>query len=242
MEVDDSLVFGARTPPSSSSTWPASRAFPQRAGAGLGIFSLLTAPFSLTLHFVASLFHFVFRVLRIPFPRLNTLNLSFNRSFGQFNRSARRGSYSDDPSIVAERWVRELEEETGAVCISKAAAMDAQENGNGNASTSAIATGSEAGPSNRAIPVKRHATQVKTLPDFFLGGYDAALRAAQRDARVLCVIITSEEHDDVPEFKRNVLTDPEFVKTLTDNHIIVWGGDARERDGYQGKIIFFCLH
>jgi FAS-associated factor 2 len=137
--------------------------------------------------------------------------------------------------------VRELEEETGAVCISKAAAMEAQENGTGvgsvNGATSAIATGSEPGPSNRPIPTKRHPTKVKTLPDFFLGGYDAALRAAQRDARVLCVVITSEEHDDVPEFRRNVLTDPEFVKTITDNHIIVWGGDVRDRDGYQGKLI-----
>lgn len=195
------------------------------APARVGLFSLLLAPFSVTLNLLSSLFHFIFRVLRIPFPRLNTLALSFNLR----NKSARRGSYSDDPAVVAERWVRELEEETSAVCISKAALMEAQAEGNG---------GGEPGPSSRAGLVHRRTEKVKTLPDFFLGGYDAALRAAQRDAKVLCAVLTSEEHDDVPAFRRDVLTNPEFVKTLTENQIIVWGGDVRERDGYQG---IYCL-
>lgn len=207
MEIDDSLVFDAQPP--RRAAYP----FPMRLGLGRGgVLSILTSPITLTFNLLASLFHFVFRVLRIPFPRFNTRTISFNRT-------ARRGSYSDDPSVVAERWVRELEEETGTVSISKAALIEAQEY-------------NEPGPSNR--PVRRHPTKTKTLPDFFLGGYDAALRVAQRELRVLCVIITSEEHDDVPEFRKQVLTDPEFVKTITDNHILVWGGDVRERDGYQG--------
>lgn len=220
LEVDDSLVFGAQ--PARGNNYSLLN---NNRGGGpgrIGLFSLLMAPFSVTLNLLSSLFHFVFRVLRIPFPRLNTLALNFNAT----NRSARRGSFSDDPAVVAERWVRELEEETGAVCISKAALMDAQEAANGDEN--------EPGPSSRVV--KRRGPKMKTLPDFFLGGYDAALKAAQRDARVLCVILTSEEHDDVPAFRRDVLTDPEFVRTLTDNHMITWGGDVRERDGYQGML------
>ena len=224
MEIDDTLVFGsqARRAPAT-----AAYAFQGRNNpGGLGIFSLLMAPFSITLNVLSSLLHFVFRVLRIPFPRL--LLHTSSSSSSSFNRSGRRGSYSDDPAVVAERWVRELEEETGALCISKAALIDAQSNGNDEG---------EAGPSNAGTSklVRRHTTKTKTLPDFLLGGYDAALRTAQREARVLCVILTSEEHDDVPAFRRDVLTDPEFVRVLTDNQMVVWGGDVRERDGYQGE-------
>ena len=32
---------------------------------------------------------------------------------------------------------------------------------------------------------------------------------------------------------RAVMTDPDFVKTLTDNDFIVWAGDIRYRDAYQ---------
>jgi FAS-associated factor 2 len=232
MEIDDSLVFGSPPRPAA-----AAYAFPGRNRNGLGrlgvgVFSLFMAPFSLTLNLLSSLLHFVFRVLRIPFPRVLRLNSS-----GSFNRSGRRGSYSDSPAIVAERWVRELEEETGALCISNAALLDAQTNGNGAASES------EAGPSSGAGTsklVRRHQAGTKTLPNFFLGGYDAALDIAKREARVLCVILTSEEHDDMPVFRREVLTDPKFVHTLTDNQILVWGGDVRERDGYQS--MFMSLH
>jgi FAS-associated factor 2 len=209
---------------------PPSYAFPRRVGGtGVGIFYWLKAPFSITLNIFATLFHFIFRVLRIPFPRVNTLSITLGNGS---TRTKRRGSHSDDPSVVAERWVRELEEETGAVCISKAALMDAQ--GGGDNSNDA-----EPGPSSR--PVRRHPVKTKTLPDFFLGSYDAAVRAAQSESRVLCVIITSEEHDDCPAFRREVLTDTEFVHALTDNRIITWGGDVRDRDGYQGVYMYKIL-
>lgn len=191
---------------------------------GLGLFSILTSPLTVTVNIFASLFHFIFRVLRIPVPRFNILNISLPGGAPRHGHT-RRGSYSDDPAVVAERWVRELEEETGALCISKARALEAHDV---NSSLD------EPGPSNRVI--QRHATKRKTLPDFFFGGYDAALRLAQQEARVLCVILTCEEHDDVPPFRRDVLTDPELVRVLTDNNIIVWGGDVRDRDGYQGML------
>lgn len=36
-------------------------------------------------------------------------------------------------------------------------------------------------------------------------------------------------------FVRTVLTDPDLVRVLTDNDFIVWAGDIRQRDAYQGK-------
>jgi FAS-associated factor 2 len=197
------------------------------ANIGLGLFSILTSPLTITVNIISSLFHFIFRVLRIPVPRLNILNISLPGGAPRHGRT-RRGSYSDDPAVVAERWVRELEEETGALCISKARALEAHE---------ANVSLDEPGPSNRVI--QRHAAKRKTLPDFFVGGYDAALRLAQQEARVLSVVLTCEEHDDVPPFRRDVLTDPELVRVLTDNNIIVWGGDVRDRDGYQGMQALF---
>lgn len=47
------------------------------------------------------------------------------------------------------------------------------------------------------------------LPDFTLGSYDEALRTCQKEARIGCIILVSEEHDDVTEFKRWV-----FIKML----------------------------
>ncbi|KAG8798693.1 hypothetical protein FRC17_007350, partial [Serendipita sp. 399] len=221
MEVDDSLVFDAQSRP--RTTYP----FFRGGTRGIGIFSLLTAPISITFGLLASLFHYVFRVLRIPFPRLHTLSLSWARRSGSGGGGGgkRRGSHSDDPSVVAERWVRELEEETGAVCISKAALMEAQAD---------VDVQEEAGPSSRLT--RRHPVKATTLPDFYIGGYDAALKAAEREARVLCAVITSEEHDDMPAFRKGVLTDSEFVHALTDNRVLVWGGDARDRDGYQAAM------
>lgn len=36
-------------------------------------------------------------------------------------------------------------------------------------------------------------------------------------------------------FARSTLTDPAFVKTLSDNDIIVWGGDVRDQEAWSGK-------
>ena len=234
MEIDDTLVFGSQRRPAA-----AAYAFQGRDGSrpgwlGLGLF---LKPLSLTVGLLSSLLHFVFRVLRIPFPRLLRLNPS-----GSFPRSGgRRGSHSDSPSTVAERWVRELEEETGALCISKAALVDAQLNGDEAAHESEAGPSSGAGATSSSRLVKRHQARTKTLPDFFIGGYDAAMDIARREARVLCVVLTSEEHDDVPLFRREVLTDPEFVRTLTENQILAWGGDVRERDGYQSMSSFLSF-
>jgi len=46
-------------------------------------------------------------------------------------------------------------------------------------------------------------------------------------------VLLSSEHDDVPEFKRDTLTDPEFVSLLNDAEVLVWAGDVRNPDAYQ---------
>ncbi|KAI0290852.1 hypothetical protein B0F90DRAFT_1929113 [Multifurca ochricompacta] len=72
----------------------------------------------------------------------------------------------------------------------------------------------------------------RLLPDFTLGSYDEILRLCQSDIRIGCVILVSSEHDDVPDFKRNTLTDPTLVDLLHKHEFIVWGGDVREREAW----------
>ncbi|KAJ7078398.1 hypothetical protein C8R43DRAFT_1083342 [Mycena crocata] len=164
-------------------------------------FSFLAFPLQL----LSSLFRFIFGVLRIPLPRPFAFNLAFFRP----RRTAPRGDGG------ADRWVRELEEETGAQCIS----------------ASGVNTG--AGPSTLT---HRMPTDRKVLPDFTLGTYENALRVCQRDARIACIVLVSEEHDDVPEFKRTTLTDPTLVRLLHTNDILVWGGDVRDREAYSAAL------
>ncbi|KAJ7049462.1 hypothetical protein C8F01DRAFT_1002299 [Mycena amicta] len=165
------------------------------------ITSFLAWPFQL----FSSLLRFIFGVLRIPLPRPFAFNLALFRP----RRSPPR-------SAGADRWVRELEEETGAQCIS----------------ASGVHTGS-AGPSTLS---HRAPTDRKVLPDFTLGTYEEALRVCQRDIRIGCIILVSEEHDDVPEFKRSTLTDPAFVRLLHENNILVWGGDVRDREAHSAAL------
>ncbi|KAJ6475826.1 hypothetical protein C8R47DRAFT_1052641 [Mycena vitilis] len=165
--------------------------------------SLLTFPFQL----LSTLLRFVFGVLRIPLPRPFAFNLALFRP----RRTAPRGDGG------ADRWVRELEEETGAQCMS----------------ASGVDTGSGPGPSTLT---HRAPSDRKVLPDFTLGTYEAALRVCQRDHRIACIVLVSEEHDDVPEFKRSTLTDPTLVRLLHANDILVWGGDVRDREAYSASL------
>jgi FAS-associated factor 2 len=86
-----------------------------------------------------------------------------------------------------------LEEETGAVCISRARSIAA----------SSTAT-DVAGPSNLTSRAGSGAVDEtrKVLPDFILGSYEEFLRSCQKEVKIGCVILVSEEHDDVAEFKR----------------------------------------
>lgn len=163
-----------------------------------------------------------------------------------------------DPKSVAERWVRALEEETGAVCISRSGRRgDSVSSSNGHG----ISSGADvAGPSVLASRSGAHDASAdadsgsKRLPGFFLGSYEHFARMCEKEAKVGCIIIVSDEHDDVAEFKRCVrcsylvkttnsslwvvrstLTDPTFVKLIQENDILVWGGDIRDKDAWSGK-------
>lgn len=160
------------------------------------VFNILAIP----LYPLFSLLRFIFRALHIPLPNFGSFTFSYRPLGPGPSREAK------DPKSVAERWVRALEEETGAVCISRSASRR-REQSNGHS----VATG-VAGPSNltaRGGAWEEGSTgvgegELKLLPDFFLGGYEEFARTCQRDIKVGCVIIVSEEHDDDAEFKRLV--------------------------------------
>ncbi|TFK78398.1 hypothetical protein K466DRAFT_668456 [Polyporus arcularius HHB13444] len=188
------------------------------------VFNILAIP----LYPIFSLLRFIFRALRIPLPNFGSFTFSY-RPLGPGSSHEAR-----DPKSVAERWVRALEEETGAVCIGRSANRR-RERGNGHS----VATG-VAGPSNltaRGGAWEEGSSgvgegELKLLPDFFLGGYEEFARTCQKDIKIGCVIIVSEEHDDVAEFKRSTLTDPSLLRVIQENDILVWGGDIRDREAW----------
>ena len=95
------------------------------------------------------------------------------------------------------------------------------------------ASGAEAGPSTASRSGLSQAEKV--LPDFMFGTYEAFLRACEREMKIGLVVLVSEEHSDVPEFKRTTLTDPTFVDMTYDNNILAWGGDVRTKEAWSGE-------
>jgi FAS-associated factor 2 len=147
--------------------------------------SLLAYP----LHFISSIFRFIFGVLRIPIPQLPFTSLNFYRPLP---------SGPSDPRSVADRWVRALEEETGAVCISRAGVAAAGASSGTDAGPSSLT--SRTGGSTNDEDIFEEGR--KLLPDFTLGSYEEVLRMCQRETKIACIILVSDEHDDVAEFKR----------------------------------------
>ncbi|KIM43637.1 hypothetical protein M413DRAFT_68581 [Hebeloma cylindrosporum] len=178
------------------------------------VWSILAFP----IHILSSVFRFIFGVLRIPFPQFRFTSLNFYRPLRP--RTSTRGG--------PDRWLRELEEETGAISISRSNLP--------RGTTSSVTTDPQssltARSSNTAGPTEDGR---KLLPDFTICSYEEMLRTCQREAKIGCVILVSEEHDDVPAFKRTTLTDPTFVKKLYDNNIIVWGGDVRDQEAWSAS-------
>ncbi|KAF5382836.1 hypothetical protein D9757_007312 [Collybiopsis confluens] len=186
------------------------------------ILSFITYP----LHLLSSLFRFVFGILRIRIPYIPFLSLNF------FRRSPGSTTVRGRPRAGGgiERWIRELEEETGALCAGSTASADA--------------TGiqvPEAGPStltSRATAASSalHSNSQKLLPPFHLGTYDSILRLCQSSFRIGCIILVSAEHDSTPEFKRATLTDTELVRILVDENVVCWGGDIRDKEPYEAGL------
>lgn len=144
--------------------------------------SILSFPF----HVLASIIRFVFHTLRIPLPRVPFSLLNFYRPL------VGRSSTRPDPYTASDRWVRSLEEETGAHCLSRAGPVP------------------DAGPSTshpqaNDLRSRLGTSSSRLLPDFTLGSYDEILRLCQSEIRIGCIVLVSSEHDDVPDFKRFVV-------------------------------------
>ncbi|KAF5310237.1 hypothetical protein D9619_010439 [Psilocybe cf. subviscida] len=194
-----------------------------RQQVGRPLWTWLTLPF----HLLSSIVRFIFGVLRIPLPRFATLTFYLPLS------RARRGPSSSAPPKGPEAWLRQLEDETGAISVGR---IRPRGSASGVASsTAASSSGAETSLTSRARAGGDEDPDTdgrKRLPDFMLSSYEDFLRACQRDTRIGCVILVSAEHDDVAEFKRSTLTDPALIKTLQDNSILVWGGDVRDREAW----------
>lgn len=151
--------------------------------------SIVSFPFTL----LGGLLQFVFRLLRFPLSSILPYFLRGGPSTlrpgsgagagGGLGIWGGRNGITEDPATVAERFVHELEDETGALTVSHAATAHAGE----------TAGSSSAGKATE---------NAKVLPDFFIGSYEQALKAAESELKVLCAIVLSSEHDDVPEFRR----------------------------------------
>ncbi|KAI1792217.1 hypothetical protein LXA43DRAFT_1007112 [Ganoderma leucocontextum] len=186
------------------------------------IFNILAIP----LYPIFSLLRFLFRALRIPLPNFGLFTFSYRPSGPGGSREAR------DPKSVAARWVRALEEETGAICASRKHSQ-----GNGHGVASGVAGSSTLTARGNAWQEGSNGSveNDKLLPDFFLGAYEEFARTCQRELRIGCVVIVSDEHDDDAEFKRSTLTDPSFLRVIQENEILVWGGDIRDREAWSAS-------
>lgn len=153
-QVDDSdTATGFNNSPSSTSTHSS--------------LSILSFPFTLTFNFIS----YILRLLRIPTPRLflNTTNLG--TSWNAFT-SLWRPTKREPPGVVAERWVRNVEDEVGGLTWARLRAAEVTPEG------------------------------IVEIPEFYLGSYHDAINVARRELRILCVVLLSEEHEDTPQFKR----------------------------------------
>ncbi|KAM5543848.1 hypothetical protein V8D89_002465 [Ganoderma adspersum] len=186
------------------------------------VFNILAIPF----YPLFGLLRFIFRALRIPLPNFGLFTFSYRPLGPGGSREAR------DPKSVAARWVRALEEETGAVCLGRRNSQ-----GNGHGVASGVAGPSTLTPRGNTWEVGSNGSVDgdKLLPDFFLGAYEEFARTCQRELKVGCVVIVSDEHDNDAEFKRSTLTDPSFLRAIQENEILVWGGDIRDREAWSAS-------
>ncbi|GJE94004.1 hypothetical protein PsYK624_101720 [Phanerochaete sordida] len=221
-EVDDSEqagLLGGRAP---------GRQFDRVTPTSNAVALFIIRPLRILIAIIAvpyTLLRAILRALRIPIP-LPAVPPSFSITHMGLGISSaglsHRPTPSKDPKVAAERWIQSLEEETGCVSFSRAQA--------GEGEASGIASGSS------SVLNRRTSDDANTrfLPDFFIGSYEAFARACASDSapKIGCVILVSEEHDDVATFKRTTLTDPELVRLMHDNDFLVWGGDIRDRDAW----------
>jgi len=75
-------------------------------------------------------------------------------------------------------------------------------------------------------------------PEFYRGTYKQALLDIKDHHQFLIVILNSAEHDDTPDFCRNVLSSDTFINYVKDNNFVVWGGSVNESEGHKVNNVF----
>jgi len=75
-------------------------------------------------------------------------------------------------------------------------------------------------------------------PEFYRGTYKQALLDIKDNYQILVVIVNSPEHDDTPEFCKNVLGSDVFINYLQEKNFVVWAGSVNEKEGYKVNNVF----
>ncbi|KAF4607331.1 hypothetical protein EYR38_001392 [Pleurotus pulmonarius] len=193
------------------------------------LLALLAFPF----HILAAVVRFVLGVLRIPVPQLSLLNLYSVSGFWRTGWGAGRAVEAGPSTLTARTTNAAALNALFAEALAGRSSASSSTSYPPDANTNAggISSNSENGGLNGGR---------KVLPAFFAGTYEEVLRTCDREARVGCVVLVSEEHDDTREFKRSTLTDPVLVKTLHDNGVLVWGADVGDSEGWSGDDVPLC--
>ncbi|KAL1955076.1 hypothetical protein VTO42DRAFT_9065 [Malbranchea cinnamomea] len=93
------------------------------------------------------------------------------------------------------------------------------------------------GPKDTAIRFIREFEEEygpNSLP-FLENGYNMALEKAHHDLKFLLIVLLSPEHDDINNWVRGTLLDPEVVSYINDprNELLLWGGNVQDSEAYQ---------
>ncbi|GAA6063056.1 hypothetical protein JCM10212_003001 [Sporobolomyces blumeae] len=245
--VDDALL---PSPPSSSSSPRQRTGHGARAmngtGIGTGVVGLyylrqaLAVPVAILSWPVSILYNVGALILgllaRLVGFRISTSSLHARNPF----KAPRRPRTILSPHAASERWIENLERLTSLPRMHRPRSADSLGRDEAGQTSSATMVGSSTGIARRVHSDASETTSGETLPDFFVGGYEEALRKARDDMRVLMVVLSCEEHEQDEAFKRQVLADQELVKALKDENVFVWGGDVMERDAYQvGRMLAY---
>ncbi|BGP19349.1 hypothetical protein JCM10213_006855 [Rhodosporidiobolus nylandii] len=179
------------------------------------------------LSYPAALLYNIGTVLLTLLARLFHLRPSATASFRPRNpfTALSRPRTILSPVAASEAWIRSVEAASELACPSLS-----QSNAIGEAS--GVQVGSSSGLSARRTQQQAREGE-RRLPAFFVGGYEAALKKAKDEMRLLMVVLSSEEHELDRAFKRDILSDPALVKELEEENVLVWGGDVGERDAFQ---------
>ncbi|TNY17080.1 hypothetical protein DMC30DRAFT_146240 [Rhodotorula diobovata] len=182
--------------------------------------AILSFPLSVVYNLGALILGLIARLFRLRGPSTTTL-----RPRNPFAQRAPRTVLS--PVAAAAQWVKSIEEVTG---LARRADLDA----------SSSSSGLQAGPSSSGLAARRSSSSVPAppgtgprIPRFLIGSYDAALRTARDEKRLLIVVLSSAENERDARFKREVLCDEEVNRVLEEEDVLVWGGDVGEREAFQ---------